>query len=244
LNLLKKSEENTKVFTPLETDELIQKDFSDQAEPTQFSVTGQTTLDAVRALFQAGHQDVACLNFASAKNPGGGFLGGSQAQEESIARASGLYPCLLKAPDYYQTNRKTTSCFYTDYMIYSPAVPIFKDEDGNHLEELTYCSVITAPAVNTGIVRQQEAEKLPEVESVMKRRIRKVLAIALTHGHQTIVLGAWGCGVFQNDPNQIAKYFREVLTTDFKNKFRKVVFAVYATNEKFIQPFQEEFKVL
>ena len=194
--LQRNAEENTSVYTPAETDELIQKNFSNQAEATHFSVTGQTTLDAVRVLFEAGHQDIACLNFASAKNPGGGFLGGSQAQEESIARASGLYPCLLMAPAYYQANRRSESCIYTDYMIYSPAVPIFKDEEGRHLEDLVYCSVITAPAVNTGIVRQRESKKLPEVEGVMKRRIRKVLAIALTHGHQTIVLGAWGCGVF------------------------------------------------
>jgi uncharacterized protein (TIGR02452 family) len=241
-DIQRKAEENTRLYSPAQTDELIQTDFKEQSAPTQFSVTGQTTLDAVKELFKAGHVDVACLNFASAKNPGGGFLGGSQAQEESLARASGLYPCLLKASAYYETNRNTRSCFYTDYMIYSPSVPIFKGETGNHLEELVYCGVITAPAVNTGVVREQEPKRLSEVEVVMKRRIRKVLAIALTHGHHTIVLGAWGCGVFQNDPRQIAQYFREVLTTDFKNKFKKVVFAVYATNEKFIKPFQEAFK--
>jgi uncharacterized protein (TIGR02452 family) len=126
-------------------------------------------------------------------------------------------------------------------MIYSPTVPIIKDEAGNNLPELSYCAIITAPAVNTGVVKQQEPKQLPKVEAVMKRRIRKVLAISLLNGHQTIVLGAWGCGVFQNDPKEIAKYFREVLTTDFRNRFKKVVFAIYANDEKFIRPFRDEF---
>lgn len=239
--LQERAEENTKVYPPGESDQLLERNFAESGEATAFSVTGQTTLDAVRALFKEGHRDVLCLNFASARNPGGGFLGGSQAQEESIARATGLYNCLLKSADYYQANRKTKSCFYTDYMIYSPAVPIIKDEAGNNLPEPSYCAIITAPAVNTGVVKQQEPKQLPRVEAVMKRRIRKVLALSLLNGHRTIVLGAWGCGVFQNDPREIAGYFREVLTTDFRNRFKKMVFAIYAKDEKFIRPFRDEF---
>ena len=75
----------------------------------------------------------------------------------------------------------------------------------------------------------------------MKRRIEKVLAIALKHGHQSIVLGAWGCGVFQNDPNDMARYFKEVIEEKFNNQFQKITFAIYARNERFIKPFQEAF---
>lgn len=81
-------------------------------------------------------------------------------------------------------------------MIYSPNVPILKNEDGNNLEELISSAIITAPAVNAGVVKQREPERISEIEKVMKRRIRKVLAISLENGHTTIVLGAWGCGVF------------------------------------------------
>ena len=126
-------------------------------------------------------------------------------------------------------------------MIYSPHVPILKDETGNYLEELVTASMITAPAVNTGVVRQRESKKISKIEEVMKRRIEKVLAIALKHGHSTIVLGAWGCGVFQNNPNDIAQYFREVIEGKFEQQFRKIVFAIYAKNERFIKPFKEEF---
>jgi uncharacterized protein (TIGR02452 family) len=78
---------------------------------------------------------VLCLNFASAKRPGGGFLGGSQAQEESLARASGLYPCIVQFQEMYETNRRCGTCLYTDHMIYSPQVPVFRDDEGRLLEE-------------------------------------------------------------------------------------------------------------
>ena len=85
-----------------------------------------------------------------------------------------------------------------------------------------YCGIITAPAVNAGVVKRQEPEKVKEIEGVMKRRIRKVLAIALANNHKAIVLGAWGCGVFKNDAKEIAGYFKTIIDTDFKNKFEKI----------------------
>jgi len=235
-------EANTKVYSPEVSDDLLRNRIANQLEiPTKISVTNQTTLNAVRDLIAAGNDDVLCLNFASAKNPGGGFLGGSQAQEESIARATGLYKSLLQADIYYETNRNMKSCFYTDYMIYSPNVPIFKDENGDNLEELVSCGIITAPAVNAGVVKQREPHRLPEIEEVMKRRIAKVLTISLEHEHRCLVLGAWGCGVFQNNPVDMARYFREVIEEQFKDEFREIVFAIYARNERFINPFYDEF---
>lgn len=229
----------TKVYTPKESNQLIENRQSlHNQTSTVFEVTNETTLNAVRRLIGEGHLNPLYLNFASAKNAGGGFLGGSQAQEESIARATALYPCLLGAEEYYQENRRSKSAFYTDYMIYSPVVPIFKDEDGNLLNEVVKASVITAPAVNKGALKQKGINQLEAIEDIMKRRIEKVLAIALENRHDTIVLGAWGCGVFQNDPEDIASYFHEVIHSKFENVFSKIVFAVYASNERFIKPFQ------
>ena len=233
---------NTKAYSPEESGELIKNLIvKKQLQPTLIEVNANTTLDATRQLIAGGYENVLCLNFASAKNAGGGFLGGAQAQEESIARASGLYPCLLTADVYYKTNRSMRSCMYSDYMIYSPSVPIFKNEMGWSLDELVCASVITAPAVNAGVVRQREPNHIPLIEPTMKRRIEKVLAISLINGHDTIVLGAWGCGVFRNDPDEMAKYFKEVIETKFKDVFKKIVFAVYSRNEKFITPFFREF---
>jgi len=238
----KHAEANTIVYTPEASDKLLSGlEQNTVSFDTVFEVNDLTTLDAVRKLISEGHKNVACLNFASAKNAGGGFLGGSQAQEESIARATGLYPCLQNAPEYYKTNKRSKTCFYTDYMIYSPAVPILKDEEGQLLDAVVTAGIITAPAVNTGVVKEREPHRLDEVETVMRRRIAKVLAIALEHGHTTLVLGAWGCGVFRNDPEDVAKWFADVISSQFAGKFEKLVFAVYAGNPRFITPFHEVF---
>lgn len=238
----KLAENQTKVYTPQESDDLIENTvFQLINEPTIFEVTSETTLDAVRRLIEKGNKDVLCLNFASAKNPGGGFLGGSQAQEESLARSTGLYPCLLKGKEYYEVNRKFDSCLYTDHIIYSPLVPIFKDEEGKLLDELFVTGIITAPAVNTGAVKRNEPNKVAEIEFVMRKRIEKILTIAALQNHKVLVLGAWGCGVFQNEPEQIAKYFQEILDTKFANVFEKICFAIYANNDRFIKPFLAKF---
>ena len=241
-DLQTKAINGTKVYTPTASDEITNaSNYPTLPNLTKIKVTHQTTLDAVKDLIVEGNKDVICLNFASARNPGGGFLGGSQAQEESIARSTGLYNCQLTASEYYEINRATKSCIYTDYMIYSPFVPIIKNEEGINLETKIYCGIITAPAVNTGIVKRKEPELVKNIEAIMKRRIRKVLSIAILNNHRSIVLGAWGCGVFQNDPVDIAAYFKEILSTDFKNKFEKITFAIYSKNDKFIKPFQKEF---
>jgi len=232
----------TKLYTPSESDKLVEvRKTNTLNSATIFEVERNTTLNSVRRLIDEGNDNIVYLNFASAKNPGGGFLGGSQAQEESIARSTGLHPCLEKEMKYYEINRNTKSCFYTDYMIYSPDVPIIKSEDGQLLDKVTLASVITAPAVNTGAVLKQEPERASEIELVMKRRIEKVLSIALKHNHDTIVLGAWGCGVFKNNPSDVSKYFKEVINSKFKNEFKKVVFAIYAREERFFTPFEVDF---
>jgi len=243
INTIQKTAINsTKLYTPSATDKLIEnRKANTQNSPTLFEVERNTTLNSVRRLINEGEDNVVYLNFASAKNPGGGFLGGSQAQEESIARSTGLHPCLEKEMEYYDINRNTKSCFYTDYMIYSPNVPIIKDEEGELLSIVPLASIITAPAVNTGAVLKQEPQRVNEIELVMKRRIEKVLFIALENNHDTIVLGAWGCGVFKNKPSDVAKYFKEVINAQFKDEFKKIVFAIYAKEDRFISPFKENF---
>ncbi len=236
------SEGNTKVYTPKETDILIGKNILNvPIKETNYKVVNDTTLNVVRKMLEAGLEKILCLNFASAKNPGGGFLNGSSAQEESIVRATGLYPCLLNAEEYYSTNRNTQSCVYTDYMIYSPDVPIFKNEDGQYLENLCTVSIITAPAVNAGVVRESEPQLVPEIEVVMKRRIEKVLRIAIEHGHNNLVLGAWGCGVFRNSPEEVSRYFKEVIGGKFDRVFDNIFFGIYSNDEKFITPFLDKF---
>ncbi|XOI97994.1 TIGR02452 family protein [Paenibacillus polymyxa] len=213
-----------------------------EAAPGRIEVTGETTLGAALRLTVAeGREDVVCLNFASAKNPGGGFLGGSQAQEESLARATGLYPCIAQMDEMYDYNRKQRSGLYSNYMIYSPDVPVIRDDEDRLLDKYYVSSFITAPAVNAGVVKERgEADDL-QIESVMKERIRYILDVAVSNGHRTIVLGAYGCGVFRNEPAVVAKYFHDVLVGEgFKDSFERIVFAVYdrSAGQRTLKAFQ------
>ncbi|MFS2111826.1 TIGR02452 family protein [Sphingomonas sp. Sphisp140] len=194
-----------------------------------FELTGETTLEAAERLAGEGVADPFVLNFASARNPGGGFLSGSQAQEESLARASALYPSLNARFAFYEHNRAGTSCLYSDWMIYSPAVPVFRRDDGGLLARPYAVSFLTAPAVNAGAVRQNEPERAGAIDAVNRERARKLLWIAHRKGHKALVLGAWGCGVFRNDPAVIAAMFSGLLTGEFAGCFERVVMAIYDT---------------
>ena len=110
-------------------------------------VVNATTFAAARETsLRENTDDVCCLNFASAKKPGGGFKGGSQAQEEALARASGLYSCLLQAPEYYNANRNIRDALYRDLIIYSPSVPVFRDDHDGLTAHPWKTALVTAPA--------------------------------------------------------------------------------------------------
>jgi uncharacterized protein (TIGR02452 family) len=57
--------------------------------------------------------------------------------------------------------------------------------------------------------------------------MRTILRIGLQHNHDSLVLGALGCGAFRNPPRDIAELFRIVINEpEFKNKFKLIVFAI------------------
>lgn len=215
-----------------------------RANDTVIEVANQTTFEAIVRL-QEQDRLVGCLNFASAKNAGGGFLTGAQAQEESLARSSGLYPCLLQAPQYYERNRANRSTIYLDLLIYSPLVPFFRNDEGELLEQPVLASVITAPAPNAGAVLQNEPQNAGAIEPALRRRAELVLTIAQAHGIERLILGAWGYGVFRNDPKLVAAVFADLLkpTGKFSNVFSQVVFAVFdrSTGETTYRAFAEQF---
>jgi uncharacterized protein (TIGR02452 family) len=193
---------------------------------SRVEVTPETTIEAIVRLAGEPGGHLACLNYASAKNPGGGFLGGSQAQEESLARSSGLYPCLLRQPEHYARNRANRPVMYHDLAIFSPHVPFFRDDDGGWLDRPVLASVITCAAPNASALRQQQRFDAGAVEHALRRRAAFVLAIAAHHGVRRLILGAWGAGAFGNDPAVVAAAFREPLGGDFAGAFDEVVFAV------------------
>lgn len=112
--------------------------------PTAIQVRNESTLAAARRLASQGQRPLA-LNFASAKHPGGGWLNGAIAQEESLARASGLVACIAGNP-MYARNAALGDAIYTDDAIYTPDVPVFRDDDGQLLAEPYLCAFITMPA--------------------------------------------------------------------------------------------------
>ncbi|MEU5345368.1 MULTISPECIES: TIGR02452 family protein [unclassified Streptomyces] len=191
---------------------------------TFFEVTGESSLEVARRLTGP----VAVLNFASARNPGGGYLNGAQAQEEALCRASALYACVLEAREFYDHHRAHRDPFYTDRVIHSPAVPVFRDDRGQLLDEPYTAGFLTAAAPNAGVVLRTAPERAPELPRALASRAERVLETAAAHGYRRLVLGAWGCGVFQNDPAQVAAAFRALLTDGgrFAGSFEHVVFGV------------------
>ncbi|MFD5268273.1 TIGR02452 family protein [Streptomyces sp. NPDC058335] len=213
------------------------------AEP-RIEVTGESSLEAARRLADA---PVAVLNFASARNPGGGYLNGAQAQEEALCRGSALYACLLRAPEFYDHHRAHRDPFYTDRVIHSPAVPVFRDDRGRFLPEPYTAGFLTAAAPNAGVVLRTAPERASELPRTLAVRAERVLETAAAHGYRRLVLGAWGCGVFRNDPAQVAGAFRTLLGPGgrFERTFAHVVFGVLdrtpgsAVREAFARAFPE-----
>ncbi|CAL9356802.1 TIGR02452 family protein [Streptomyces sp. enrichment culture] len=199
---------------------------------TRIEVTGESSLQAARRLAGRSPAPVggpAVLNFASARNPGGGYLNGAQAQEEALCRASALYTCLLRAQDhYYDHHRAHRDPFYTDRVIHSPAVPVFRDDRGRLLDEPFTAGFLTSPAPNAGVVLRTAPERAGELPRALAVRAERVLETAVAHGYRRLVLGAWGCGVFRNDPAQVAAAFRALLEPGarFAGAFEHVVFGI------------------
>ena len=206
---------------------------------TDIKIANVTTLSAAKQLLDQGFR-TAALNFASATHPGGGFLTGARAQEEYLARSSALYACLRDNP-MYSFHQNHYDPVYSDYLIYSPDVPVFRGDDGVLLETPYTLSIITAAAVNAQRVPTTRQDDIPPA---MRKRILKVLGAAVRHDHDAIVLGAWGCGAFGNDGRVIAELFHESLIHRFRGAFARVVFAIrdWSEDKRFIGPFEHAFQ--
>jgi uncharacterized protein (TIGR02452 family) len=192
----------------------------------RIEVTDESTLAAARRMAESGSDPVACLNFASARKPGGGYRSGAQAQEESLARSSALVACLTAAPEFYDFHNANRDARYSDRIIYSPGVPVFRDDAGNLLGTPYRVAFITAAAPNASAISDQE--QLAQVPEILRGRAEKVLAVAYRHDHRRLVLGAWGCGVFGNSPRTVAGAFAQLLGRGgpFAGAFAHIVFAI------------------
>ncbi len=207
--------------------------------PCTVSLTGYKSFQAA---FEHEEGRVCVLNFASAGTPGGGVKWGSTAQEEDLCRVSTLYPNLVadkvRAP-YHDRHMQmfadgTMDYLYNDECIYTPGVVVIKhDADPTQVlpeDQWRTVDVITcaAPNLNRCNGPLPTADTL---QQLFEQRFRRIMTIAALEGAEVLILGAFGCGVFSNPPEMVARAARNALS-DFCRCFRHVEFAVWNKNGK------------
>lgn len=212
--------------------DFVQKMCSEK-EKTYIEVVNEGTVDAILRLTSdkvdkyGWCRNIGVLNFASAYNPGGGFLGGSVAQEECLAYCSDLYIKQISnnGSEFYEINKAIDSKMYTNTMIVSD-VTFFRDSGYNFLDEPRKVWVLTSPAVNMGqIIKRGESVK--QANSVMKNRMKKILYLFANIGCTDIILGAFGCGVFGNSPENVSQFWYELLVEENMQKyFNSITFSI------------------
>lgn len=183
-----------------------------------FEVTDLTTEKAI--LKYTRISSVAALNFASYKYPGGGFVKGSIAQEEALCHASSLYPVLSSerfAPEYEYNRSHQNGGLYNNWAIFTPDIVFPSSGDWFDLAD-----ILTCPAPNYSAWKGQNQALYRQI---LVERIKFILDIFYTKKSKVVVLGAFGCGVFGNDPTQVAEIFR-VLLEKYDYGFDRVVFAI------------------
>ena len=240
--LVKHARENTRVFKADEYPEYMQQT---QYEETVIRVTQNRSFEAAIKLHKQYTDDVIAIhNFASATNPGGGVTRGSSAQEECLCRCSTLYPILNDSilwGEYYGLHRKNRDARYTDTCIYTKDVMIIKtDEDVPQRlseDEWIKVDVITCPAPNlrerpSNVMNPYAGDRVivsdEELKKIHKKRARHMLSIAAAKQADILVLGAFGCGAFANDPKVVATAYKEILS-EFSGVFKLIEFAIYTS---------------
>lgn len=197
-------------------------------------VLNESVVDVI--LRESKYAKVGVLNFASARNAGGGYLYGSLAQEEALCYSSALYMA-LEGNKFYDINKLSDTGVYTDAMIYTSGVPFFRDSSYNLLSSFVTVDVLTSPAVNLRVLKSNKG--YDKIDSIMYNRMRNIICEFSNHNIDTLVLGAFGCGVFGNDPKKIANNWWGILMDEgFINKFKKIIFAVYGNVDN-LKAFEE-----
>lgn len=177
--------------------------------------------DSVSAICEYAEGKTAVLNFSSYKYPGGMFLEGSKAQEECLCHESFLFNVLSRFKiDFYDWNiRNKNKELYLNRGMYSPDIAF------EHGTSAITCDVITCAAPNKGsAVKYHNVLEFENTEA-LKSRINYVLDIAKENNVNTLILGAYGCGVFGQDATEVAQIFKELIETEYKC-FDMIVFAV------------------
>ena len=173
------------------------------------------------------------LNMASYKNPGGGVINGSSAQEENIFRRTNLFKSLYQYVDYagqYGVEQHSRFKYPLEEYggIYSKDITVFRgsEKNGYYLLSVPFksafisVSAIKRPELRNGRMNERDLFKT-------KQKIRRIFQLAHENGHTDIVLSAFGCGAYGNPPEQIASIFKELLDKEYKNIFNQIIFSIF-----------------
>lgn len=198
---------------------------------TEYRCEYGDSFGAARKLAGEGKEGILVLNFANAGHPGGGVRNGATAQEEDLCRKSSLLFSLesMQARRFYNYNQNEMSNFGTDAVIITPRVEIIRDDDNNFLEDSVVVAVMTcaAPNVCGGIAGLAQEE----YEAILYRRIMRMLLVAASRGYNNLVLGAWGCGAFGNDPKLMSDLFKKA-ARETDGLFETMEFAIIRNDDK------------
>ena len=228
----------------------------DVAGGTKVLVENNDCLVTAERLVSEGYNPLL-LNFASGGHPGGGVENGARAQEETICRRSTLtrsiyafhrgsatkYGYFLIPGDNYPITSRYSA-------IYSPCVTVFREgADCTMLEDPYNVAVVSCAALNLNgrysIKLTTEGHMPQEALDITRCKIRTIFRIGLLHGHDALVLGAFGCGAFHNPPEEVARLFHKVMEEEeFKNKFKVITFSIiedHNSGNSNLRPFQAEF---
>ena len=199
--------------------------------------------------FEAAEQyrgrKVGVHNFASATNPGGGVTKGSTAQEECLCRCSTLYFCLRTSEmmaAFYGPHRKEQNPLHNDDCILTPGVVVFKTDTASPQTrpegEWYEVDMLTCAAPNLrekpnnqmnagdGDVAVRISDR--DLLTLHEKRLRRILDVAVAAGDEVVILGAFGCGAFQNNPEVVARAAATVIK-DYLHSFETIEFAVYCS---------------
>ena len=199
-----------------------------KSQSINIKVIGGTSFDTARS-FALGSHKVAVLNFANPHRPGGSVKLGARAQEECLCRCSNLYSVLATEElnnFYYRWHKENSDDLFSDRVIYSPGIKIIKSDDYQLLNSPVSVDIITCAAPYNGGNLDRELLK-----NTYESRITNILETAIDNDADTVVLGAFGCGEFENPPELMANSFKEILVNRrYYKYFENIVFAILNTN--------------
>lgn len=230
-----------------ETDVVMTGEEPKFREPAKVMVSKKRSLEAAKAY---PGMKVAVHNFASATNPGGGVIRGSNAQEEAICRCSTLFFNLYKEEmrtgfyDHHRNMLKSgeMDVTYNDDCIYTPGIVVFKTDTVSPQimpeKDWYQVDVITCAAPNLRYNPSNpmnpnsgnKAVQLSDMElfTLHIKRMRRILDIAKRENDEVIILGAFGCGAFYNSPEVVAEAMTQVIK-EYSYDFKVIEFAIYCS---------------